>query len=149
MKNIKARHIGSKEINGRPVGFFTPPHGEPDFLWVEVEALAGAFLPEDAARRMLEHCQNFDRDNRPVVAAQNGSSIVTIMCHAMAQGLCGAIDQLLHDYQKSDDEWGGGPAETAYCVAAGQMMADHWPLPIVQLAEAFHNQGGPFMRGGK
>jgi hypothetical protein len=148
MTNVKARHVGACEINGHTVGFFTPPHSEPDFLWVEVEALARAFLPEDTARRMLEHAQNFDRENRPVVTAQNGSSIVTIMCHTMAQGLCGAIDQL-GGYQESDEEWGGGPAETAYCVAAGRMMADHWPLPISQLAKAFHNQGGPYMRGAE
>jgi len=42
-----------------------------------------------------------------------------------------------HGYVKAEDEWGGGPSETAYCVAAGHMMADHHPLPISMLGRAF------------
>lgn len=141
-----AKFVGTADINGKPVSFFTPPHSEPDFLWVDVEQLAKAFLPRSAARRMLKHSHDFDRENRPVATARCGNRIATIMCHAMAQGLCGAIDQILHNYVANDDDWGGGPSGAAYCLAAGQMMHDHNPLPIELLGKAFHNQGGPFLR---
>lgn len=141
-----AKFVGTATINGKEVSFFTPPHSEPDFLWVDVEQLAKAFLPRSAARKMLKHANDFDRNNRPLATAACGDRIATIMCHAMAQGMLGAIDQALHGYTKQDDEWGGGPSETAYCVAAGQMMYEHHRLPVELLGKAFHNQGGPFMR---
>jgi hypothetical protein len=145
---IKSRLVGFYEINGKPVSFFTPPHDEPDFLWVDVAELANAFLPPDAADLMLKHAHDFDRENRPVATALKGEAIVTVMCHAMAQGMCGAIDQA-GGYHKAEDEWGGGPVETAYSVAMGRMMYDHWRLPISELGRALQNQGGPFMRGLK
>ncbi len=142
---VQAKFLGTSDINGKPVSFFSPPHSEPDFLWVDVEQLAGAFLPSDAARRMLSMSHDFDRESRPVTTARAGDRIATIMCHAMAQGMCGAIDEALHNYVKGD-EWGGGPSETAYCIAAGRMMAEHHTLPFDLIGKAFHNQGGPFLR---
>lgn len=142
----QARFLATAVINGKDVSFFSPPHDEPDFLWVDVDQLAKAFLPRAAARKMLKLVHNFDRDNRPVTTARCGDRIATIMCHAMAQAMCGAIDQTVHAYVKQDDEWGGGPSETAYSIAAGRMMAEHSPLSITDLGAAFHNQGGPFMR---
>lgn len=141
--STQAKFVGAYEINGKPVSFFTPPHDEPDFLWVDVEGLAKAFLPRAAARKMIKLSHKFETETR---LARHDERVVTIMCHAMAQGMCGAIDQDQHGYVKADDEWGGGPSETAYSIAAGRMMADHHPLPFSQLAKAFHNQGGPFMR---
>lgn len=141
--STQAKFIAAAEINGKQVSFFSPPHNEPDFLWVDVSELAKAFLPRDAARKMLKLSQKFEQENR---LARKDGKIVTIMCHAMAQGMCGAIDQTLHGYVKGGEEWGGGPSETAYCVAAGRMMADHHPLPFSELGKAFHNQGGPFLR---
>ncbi|WP_276120348.1 hypothetical protein [Pararhizobium qamdonense] len=141
--NAQAKFLDTAQINGKPVSFFSPPHDEPDFLWVDVEELAKAFLPCTAARKMIKLSHKFETENR---LARHGTRISTITCHAMAQGMCGAIDQALHGYVKSGDEWGGGPSETAYCIAAGQMMANHSPMPISELGRAFHNLGGPFMR---
>jgi hypothetical protein len=141
--NAQAKFLATAQINGKPVSFFSPPHREPDFLWVDVEELAKAFLPRSAARKIVKLSQKFETENR---LARRGTRVCTIICHAMAQGMCGAIDQILNDYVKSDDEWGGGPCETAYCIAAGKMMADHFPLPVTEIGRAFHNQGGPFMR---
>lgn len=135
------------EVNGRKVSFFSPPHSEPDFPWVDVEELARAFLPRAAAKRMVSHTHNFDRQNRPVTTARNGDKIVTIMPHAFAQGLCGAIDQWNGHVEKEEGDT--GPAHDAYCTAAGHVAADHWPLEIEQLIQAFHNPGGPFLREAK
>lgn len=37
-----AKILATTEINGKPVSFFTPPHAEPDFPWVDVQELAAA-----------------------------------------------------------------------------------------------------------
>ena len=79
--------------------------------------------------------------------ARHGDKIVTIIPHAFAQGLCGAIDQWDGFVKKDEDET--GPAHDAYCRAAGHVAADHWPLDLDQLIHAFHNPGGPFLREGR
>lgn len=146
--SAKSQFLGTKEINGREVGFFTPPHNEPDFVWVEAYELARAFLPHDAAQRMVSHAQNFDRENRAAETAARGPKIVTVIPHAVAQGLCSAIDQLNGYVEKEDEEWGGGPVNTAYCVAAGHALRDFMPrMSFEGLIAAFHNQGGPNLRG--
>lgn len=144
----KAKFVGMKEINGKSVSFFTPPHDEPDFLWVDVAELAKAFLPRSAARKLLRHSWSFARDmgDRPAQSAINGSAIVTIIPHSMAQGLCGAIDEI-NGEARGDDEWGGGPAETKYSVAAGHALHDFMPgMGFEGLFKAYHNVGGPFLR---
>lgn len=135
------------DINGHPVSFFSPPHTAPDFPWVDVEELAAAFLDAEAAKRMVQHAHNFDRDSRPVTTARNGDKIATIIPHALAQGLCGAIDQRNGFVGKDEDD--SGPAYDAYCRAAGHAMADHWPLDLDQLIHAFRNPGGPFLKEGR
>ena len=65
----KARYVGFKEIKNKKVSFFTPPHDEPDFLWVDLEELAKVFLPDEAAARMVKHSQHFGMGIHPVVAA--------------------------------------------------------------------------------
>lgn len=130
------------DVNNRPVSFFSPPHAEPDFPWVDVEELAAAFLDADAAKRMVQHTHNFDRESRPMTTTWNGDRIVTI---ALAQGLCGAIDQW-HGFAPKGEE-DTGPAHDAYCLAAGHVAAEHWPLELDQLLHAFHNPGGPFLKG--
>ncbi|WP_416463237.1 hypothetical protein [Sphingomonas sp. VDB2] len=140
-----AKILTRAEVNGKPVTFFSPPHSAPDFPWVDVEELAAAFLEADAAKRMTQHAHNFDRDNRPVTTAQNGDRIATIVPHALAQGLCGAVDEW-SGFVSTDDE--DGPAFVAYCRTAGKVAADHWPLSIEQLIYAFNNPGGPFLKDG-
>lgn len=129
-------------IDGKPVSFFSPPHDEPDFPWVDAEELASAFLDAEAAARLTQHAQAFDGENRTVATAVNGDRIATIICHAMAQGLCGAIDHW-NGHAPSED---GGPAAKAYGIAAAVTAADHWPLSFPDIIAAFHNNGGPFMR---
>lgn len=139
--------LGTATIRGKEVSFFEPPHKDgPDFPWVDVKELAGAFLPPEAAVRMVEHAQRFGGDGeRVVTVARNGDDIATIACHAMAQGLCGAID--LWGGFKAKDADDNGPAHWEYCIAAGRFAADNWPLSFEGLMHAFHNPGGHFMRG--
>lgn len=145
MAYVPSVFLTRADVNGRPVSFFSPPHAEPDFPWVDVEELAAAFLDAEAATRMVQHTHNFDRDNRPMTTTWNGDKIVTIVPHALAQGLCGAIDQW--NGFVPEGEAGAGPAHDAYCTAAGHVAAEHWPLELDQLLHAFHNPGGPFLKG--
>lgn len=137
--------LGEITVNGKQVSVFKPPHDEPDFPWVDVEELAAAFLPPDAAARMVGHSQRFGDDARVVSTARNGDRIATIFCHAMAQGLCGAIDQW--SGLQPEDEDDTGPAHNEYCARLGIFAADHWPLSFDQIIHAFHNPGGKFMKG--
>lgn len=134
--------LGEITIRGRAVSMFAPPHDEPDFPWVDVEELARAFLPRSAAKRMVSHSQQFGGDVRSVSTARNADRIATIMCHAMAQGLCGAIDQWNGHRGDNDD----GPAHVEYCLAAGRFAADKSPMTLDALIHAFHNPGGKFLR---
>lgn len=136
--------LSTATINGREVSFFRPPHDEPDFPWVDVEELARAFLPKAAAKRMVSHTQQFERDNRPVVTVRNGNRIATIMCHAMAQGLCAAIDEVKGHKDDCDGE--DGPCYTEYCSKASGIMSEHCRLNLSEMLHAFNNPGGPYMR---
>lgn len=132
--------LGEITIKGSAVSMFAPPHNEPDFPWVDVEELAQAFLPPSAAKRMVSHAQQFGGDTRTCATARNGDRIATIIPHALAQGLCGAIDQWSGD--KADE----GPAFLEYCRAAGRFAADKSPMSIDALIHAFHNPGGKFLK---
>jgi len=123
------------------VAFFEPPHTEPDFPWVDTMQLAAAFLPGDAAAIMLKNTQRFE-DGKTVVTIRDGDRLTTIMCHAMAQGLCGAIDAVNGTSEED------GPAFMAYGRAAAQVAKEHWPLGLAGMIEAFHNVGGPYLRDG-
>lgn len=139
--------LTTAEINGKIVSFFRPPHPEPDFPWVDVEELAAAFLDADAAKRMTQHAHHFDRQHRPVATARNGDRIATIVPHALAQGLCGAIDDWSGFVPADEDDT--GPVFDAYCRVAGLVAADHWPLSIEQMIHAVRNPGGPFLKGSE
>ncbi len=141
-----ARLLTKADVNGKGVSFFTPPHSEPDFPWVDIEELAAAFLDAEGAKRMVQHTQNFDRDQRPMATAPNGDRIATIVPHAFAQGLCGAIDHW-NGCGRNDEEDEAGPAHQEYCLVAGTVAADHWPLSFEEIFHAFKNPGGPFLRG--
>ena len=142
---ITATILARAAINGRLVTFFSPPHAEPDFPWVDVGELAAAFLDPGAAKRMVEHTHKFDRNSRPMVTVRNGDKIATIIPHAMAQGLCGAIDEVSGFIPDHDDD--NGPTHDAYCAVAGRIAADYWPLSFEDIFHAFKNPGGPFLRG--
>ena len=141
--------LGTTTINGHEVSFFEPPHKDgPDFPWVDVKELAGAFLPPEATARMVKHAQQFGGDGPRVVSVtRNGDDIATIVPHALAQGLCGAIDNW-NGFKPADAD-DNGPVHWAYCIAAGQFAADHWPLSFEGIIHAFHNPGGHYLRGLK
>jgi len=138
--------LGEITVNGKSISMFTPPHPQPDFLWVDAEELAAAFLNAEDAKRMTQHAQRYGDDVRAVVTVPNGDRIATVMCHAMAQGLCGAIDHWKGFKPKDDHDT--GPAHNAYCLAAGRFMADNWPLSFEGMIHALRHPGGDFMKGG-
>lgn len=148
MAKVKSNFVGTAEINGKNVSFFTPPHDEPDFIWVDVEELAKAFLPRSAARRMVKHAQNFDRKNRAAETAAHNDRIVTIISHPMAQGLCSAIDAI-NGNEVNREEGMDGPAFREYCFAAAKVGQKQETLSFDWIVAAYKNQGGPNLRGFK
>lgn len=145
---MKSHYLGSQPINGADVSFFSPPHDEPDFIWVDLQALARAFLPEEDAARMVKHAHRFDDACRPAQTAVHGDRIVTIVSHPMAHGFCSYIDET-NGYVLANDGWDNGPAALAYIVAMADAQHNFMPLGFDGLAKAFNNAGGPSMRGLK
>ncbi|KQV39173.1 MULTISPECIES: hypothetical protein [unclassified Rhizobium] len=145
----KARFVGVVEIKGKPVSFFSPPHEEADFLWVDLEQLAQVFVPEDAAKRLVKHSHNFGVASRPTEAAVRDGKIVTIVPHPMAQGFCAFIDQQEGHIELQEDEWSLGPANLEYVKAFADAHSKFMPLSFEALAAAYRNQGGPHIRGAE
>jgi hypothetical protein len=141
-----AKFLAKASINGKGVSFFTPPHDEPDFVWVDIEELALAFMPEADAKRMVAAAQTFVPGHRAVATVANGPRIATIASHVMAQGFCGMIDHL-NGHTNVREEGLNGPAFTDYCLASADVEADHGTLSFEDIGKAFRNSGGPFMRG--
>lgn len=137
---MKARKLADMVVEGEAVAFYAPPHDEPDFPWVAALQLASAFIPADAALHMLQNTQRYE-EGKTVLTVADGDVLVTIMPHPLAQGLCGAIDDVLSD-APSDE----GLAYKAYCKAMAVVMRDHYRLPIHEALAAFKNAGGPFLR---
>lgn len=140
-----AKLICSKDINGRKVSFFSPPHDEPDYVWVDFEELALAFLPAAKATRMVQLTQKSREGSKGITTALNGPRIAMIACHAVAQGFCMMIDHV----SGQDGGRGGdrGPAFTDYCLASAEVEADYGHLTIQGYAVASENIGGPFAYG--
>ncbi|WP_454917448.1 hypothetical protein [Xanthobacter sediminis] len=138
--------VGEATIRGKQVSFFTPPHNEPDFLWVDMEELARAFVPRRDVKLMVEIARKFAGGNaRAYATARNEDRIATIVCHVMAQGFCGLVDRLA-GYGEEEH----GPAHTDYCFASADIEIKHGPKRgFEDIFAAFHNVGGPFMRGLK
>lgn len=137
-----SKKVAEATIRGKQVSFFTPPHNEPDFLWVDMEELARAFVLEEDVSRMVDHARKLNPDDRVYATARNGDRIATIVCHAMAQGFCGFIDHL-NGYSGNDMQ---GPAHTDYCFAAAEVEGDYGAHSFEGIVAAFNNNGGPFMR---
>jgi len=135
--------LGEIEVNGKTVSVFEPPHAEPDFPWVDVEELAGAYLPRPEARRIVKMTHKFGGDTRAYATARNGDRIATIICHAMAQGLCATID--VKKGWKDPEE--PGPVHREYCLALGRFAASNWRMSLDEIFHAFNNPGGVFLRG--
>lgn len=133
----KAIKLVSAEINNRKVDFFEPPHPEPDFPWVNVHQLARAFMSKGEALVQLKVAQKFGEGTKTI--SHNGG-LVTIACHALAQGFCAAMD-CKNGSGYHDD----GPIFMTYSTAAAQICVEHWPMGEKETIHAFHNPGGPFM----
>ncbi|MCL7998001.1 hypothetical protein M8994_07070 [Brucella sp. 21LCYQ03] len=79
-----AEFLANYTINGKEVSFFTPPNDEPDFLWVDIEELAQAFMPDEDAKRMVQHSHHLFEGERCVATVKNGDRIATVVSHAIA-----------------------------------------------------------------
>lgn len=134
--------LGEITLNGKQVSVFKPPHDEPDFPWVDVAELASALMDDGAAARIVKMTRGFGSDKRAYAVAKNGDGIATIICHAMAQGLCSMVD--FHSGWRGDPD--GGAAHREYGFAFGKFAADHWPLSFEDIRHAFNNPGGHFLR---
>jgi len=133
------REIAKAEINGRTVTFYEQPHHEADFLWVDGQELAAAFLEPDAAQTLFEMTQR-NPAMSGAVRVRAADRLVTIISHPMAQGMCAAIDEI--DGYPEDD----GPAFNGYCRASAKVHQHHWRLGVDGLIAAFRNAGGPVLR---
>lgn len=143
----KARFLGTKPINGMEVSFFSPPHDEPDFLWVDLLQLAAVYMPQEAAERMVRHSHKFDMVSRPVEAAAHDGRIVNIVSRPMATGFCSFVDYSQGHILQNEDDWNLGPAALAFAVASADAQMEFAPLGFEGIARAFTNQGGPGLRG--
>lgn len=135
--------LGEITVNGKQVSVFKPPHDEPDFPWVDVEELARAYMPKGAAREIVKKTHRFGGDVRSCVTVKNGDRIATIICHAMAQGLCAMID-FTKGHRGEDED---GPCWREYALALGKFTASNYPMSLDQMVHAFKNPGGKFLRG--
>ena len=135
--------LGEITVNGKQVSVFQKPHDEPDFPWVDVEELAKAFLPRARARRIVAMTHKFSVGDgiRTCATAANGDRIATIICHAMAHGLCGLVD-----WEAGHGKDDAGPAHTAYSVAMGQFISDRGLMSWQDMLRAFNNTGGPHLK---
>jgi hypothetical protein len=134
--------LGEITLNGKQVSVFEKPHNEPDFPWIDVEELAKAYLPRAEARRIVSMTHKFGEGYRACATARNGDRIATIICHAMAQGLCAMID-----FKKGfRDPEAAGPVHMEYSVALGHFVHDYSPMSLEEMVRAFHNPGGPFLK---
>lgn len=135
--------LGEIAVNGNAVSVFEPPHDEPDFPWVDAGELASAFIPRRAAKKLVEMTHRFEGGGR-YATVRNGDRIATIICHAMAQGMCMAIDSM-KGYRETES---GGPAYSEYTFAMASFTADRRPMSFDEVVHALQNPGGKFLKGG-
>lgn len=127
-------------VLGKQVSIFKPPHDEPDFPWVDLAELASAFYPESEIDHIVEMTKMFGEGQRAYATARNGDKIAMIVCHAMAQGLCGLVD--FTNGQGKEDP---GPAHQVYSLAFAKFAADNYPMSFEEIFHAFRNSGGKFL----
>lgn len=142
----RAEKLGEATINGKQVSFFSPPHDEPDMPWVDHYELLRAFVSKHDAKALVQKTRRFKDGAHVSVTARNGSRLVSIIPHAIAQGLLGALDDVNGDKAEEGSWPEGGPRYSAYCLAAGVFAADNWPLSLEEIIHAFHSPGGPILR---
>lgn len=145
----KAEFLCKQSIFGRHVSFFLPPHGEPDFLWADMEQLVRAVSPNSPPGEMLYRLQAINSQIRKTATVAHDGRIVTIAPTPVAQGFCAFVDLNNRHVDLNGDAWLSGPAVVAFSYALAAAHAQHCPLSREQLVEAVLNQGGPFFRGVK
>lgn len=143
----RAEKLGEATINSKQVSFFTPPHDEPDFPWVDAYELARAFFPKAKAKEITERTKRFSKRASAVRTAKNGAKVSIIMCHAMAHGLMMVVD--FENGFRGKDEDDTGPAFQEYSIAAGRIAADKLDMSFEDMLHAFKNPGGPIMRAAE
>lgn len=143
----KAHFAFKAHIYGGDVSFFTPPHQEPDYLWVDIYELADAVASrtqrQEVASRVLQFIQAF----RVVVTVAHEGRIATIAPVPFAHGLCIFMDVLNGHSELNRDDALRGPAATSFAYALAEAHAKGSPLDGDALTAAHLNQGGPYMRG--
>lgn len=145
----KARFLCNQSIFGRTVSFFLPPHGEPDFLWADMEELVRAVSPDSPPGEMLYRLQAINEPMRKTTTAAHDGRIVTIAPTPVAQGFCIFVDVMNGHADLDRSTHLSGPANTAFTYALATAHGRYCPLSREALAAAVVNQGGPYCRGAK
>lgn len=135
--------LGEITLNGKQVSVFAPPHNEPDLPWVDVEELAKAYFAKRLSKKIVAMTHQFGGDVRSYSTAKNGDRIATIVPHALAQGLCGAMDHW-NGHPKQD-----GPIFNEYVFNMAHFAMDKAPMNLEAMLHAYHNPGGKYLRGVK
>ncbi|MBB2678674.1 UNVERIFIED_ORG: hypothetical protein M2312_002178 [Rhizobium esperanzae] len=138
----KSHFVGPMDINGHAVSFFTKPHSEPDFLWIDIEQLTRAVTADrEAAQRLFEFARGIPFLKRPMAMAAHNGRLVAIGSGQLAQSLCACIDAS-NGYKAADAEgWNAGPLTLKCIVAIADAQEAYAPLSFVGIAQAFKQQG--------
>jgi len=136
----KASYVASFPVNGLAVGFYDPPHNEPDLMWVDVIALSRALFGDGPEHHILRKLKE-NGSPAGITVVRHGDQLVNIIDHTSAQGFASAID-VINGYNGED-----GPAFYAYCRAASKVMYEHRRRAgLSTLFGALDNIGGPYRR---
>ncbi|ARQ08600.1 hypothetical protein NXC12_CH00509 [Rhizobium etli] len=137
----KSHFVGAMDINGHPVSFFTTPHSEPDFLWLDIEELTQAVtVDQRAAQRLFEFARGIPFLKRPMAMTAHNGRLVAIGSGKLAQSLCACIDAN-NGYKGADPEsWNAGPLTLKCIVAIADAQEAFAPLSFAGIAQAFKQQ---------
>jgi len=142
----KAKFLCKQSIFGRHVSFFLPPHGEPDFLWADMDELVHAVSPDSPAGEMLYRLQAVNGDSQKTATVSHDGRIATIAPTPVTQGYCIFVDVMNGHADLNSPNHLQGPANTAFTYALAMAHNQYCPLSGEALAAAVFNQGG---RSGK
>lgn len=145
--SITALFLCRQPVFGVEVSFFLPPHGEPDFLWADMDQLVRAVSADGPSSDMLYHLQAVNDPQRKTTTIAHENRIVTIAPTPVTQGFCVFVDVVNGHVDLSGDSWLSGPASMAFAKALADAHSAYCPLSLEALTAATFNQGGPFCRG--
>ncbi len=147
--SFSASFLCTRPVFETGVSFFLPPHGEPDFLWADMDQLVRAVSTNGPSSDMLHHLQAVNDPRRKTTTIAHEGRIVTIAPTPVTQGFCVFVDIVNGHADLTGDLWLSGPASMAFAKALADAHADHFPLSLETLTAATFNQGGPFCRGSE